>query len=205
MIAASLLADVVNVLRFHIAVPTAVMYLFAKTAFASTFGVLSAYGSFRIERSESAARAATQRSQYVIRERLGSGGVGEVYKAEHQLLRRPCAVKLIRPERAGDAEVLQRFEREVQSTSALTHPNTVAIHDYGIADDGTFYYVMEYLPGHTLGQRDGVRARRHSRRREAARLRARRDGRAAGGRREAHAGGNDPRHAGLHVAGALRW
>ena len=150
MIAASLLADVANVLRFHIAVPTAVMFIFSKAAFASTFGALSAYGSFRIERSESAARAATQLGQYVIGERLGSGGMGEVFKAEHQLLRRPCAVKLIRPEHAGDAEVLQRFEREVQSTSALTHPNTVAIYDYGIADDGTFYYVMEYLPGHTL-------------------------------------------------------
>lgn len=150
MIAASLLADVVNVLRFHVAFPTALTYLFAKAAFASTFGVLSAYGSFRIERSASAARAATQLGQYVIRERLGSGGMGEVYRAEHQLLRRPCAVKLIRPEHAGDAEVLQRFEREVQATSALTHPNTVAIYDYGIADDGTFYYVMEYLPGHTL-------------------------------------------------------
>jgi hypothetical protein len=111
---------------------------------------IAIYGSYRIELSESVARAATQLGQYLLRDRLGSGGMGEVYRAEHQLLRRPCAVKLIRAEHAGNAEVLQRFEREVQATAALTHPNTVAIYDYGISEDGTFYYVMEYLPGQTL-------------------------------------------------------
>src|SRR5262249_60827166 len=74
----------------------------------------------------------------------------EVYRAEHALLRRPCAIKLIRPEKAGDPATLERFEREVQATAALTHPNTVQVYDYGRADDGTFYYVMEYLPGVTL-------------------------------------------------------
>jgi serine/threonine-protein kinase len=84
--------------------------------------------------------------------------MGEVYRAEHRLLRRPCAIKLIRPEHAGNPDVLRRFEREVQTTATLSHPNTIAIHDYGITDDGTFYYVMEYLPGTTLEQlvsRDG--------------------------------------------------
>jgi serine/threonine-protein kinase len=76
--------------------------------------------------------------------------MGEVYLAEHQLMKRPCAIKLIRPERAGDAKVLARFEREVRASAKLTHWNSIEIFDYGRADDGTFYYVMEYLPGLNL-------------------------------------------------------
>jgi serine/threonine-protein kinase len=76
--------------------------------------------------------------------------MGEVYRAEHRLLRRPCAIKLIRPEQAGDPRNLVRFEREVQATATLTNWHTVEVYDYGHAADGTFYYVMEYLPGLTL-------------------------------------------------------
>lgn len=156
MVALSTVPDVVNVIRFDVATSTAVVFVLVKVCCAAIFAMLVGYGSYRIEVSELAARAATQLGQYMLREKLGSGGMGEVYKAEHQFLRRPCAVKLIRPEHAGDAEVLQRFEREVQATAALTHPNTVAIYDYGIADDGTFYYVMEFLPGKTLEEIVGL-------------------------------------------------
>jgi serine/threonine-protein kinase len=76
--------------------------------------------------------------------------MGEVYLAEHALLRRPCALKLIRPEQGGDAHYLSRFEREVQAMATLTHPNTVRVYDYGLAADGTFYYAMEYLLGLSL-------------------------------------------------------
>ena len=93
---------------------------------------------------------AKQFGRYRLRELLGSGGMGEVYLAEHQLLRRPCAIKIIRPERAGDAKMLARFEREVQATAKLSHWNSVYIYDYGHTADGTLYYVMEYLPGLTL-------------------------------------------------------
>ena len=72
--------------------------------------------------------------------------MGEVYLAEHQLLKRPCALKLIRPEAGADPLALARFEREVQAAARLSHPNTIEIYDYGHTDDGTFYYVMEYLP-----------------------------------------------------------
>jgi serine/threonine-protein kinase len=78
--------------------------------------------------------------------------MGEVYLAEHQMMKRPCAVKVIRPEKAGDPQVLARFEREVRATAKLSHWNTVDIYDYGRTADGTFYYVMEYLPGHNLGE-----------------------------------------------------
>jgi serine/threonine-protein kinase len=95
---------------------------------------------------------AKQLGRYQLRERIGGGGMGEVFLAEHYLMKRPCAIKIIRPERAGDPRVLARFEREVQATARLSHWNSVHIFDYGRADDGTFYYVMEYLPGMDLGE-----------------------------------------------------
>lgn len=120
--------------------------------------VMSVYGAYRIESSRQEAAEARRLGQYVLREKIGGGGMGEVYLADHVLLRRPCAIKLIRPERAGDPSMLQRFEREVRATAKLTHPNTVQVFDYGHTPDGTFYYVMEHLPGLTLAElvaRDG--------------------------------------------------
>jgi serine/threonine-protein kinase len=93
------------------------------------------------------AQAARALGPYVLKRRLGGGGMGEVYLAEHRLLKRPCAVKLIRQEHAGDPQALARFDREVRATAQLKHPNTVEIFDYGRHEDGTFYYVMEYLDG----------------------------------------------------------
>jgi eukaryotic-like serine/threonine-protein kinase len=78
--------------------------------------------------------------------------MGEVYLAEHRLLKRPCALKLIHPGRAAEPKVLARFEREVRATARLSHPNTIEIYDCGRTQDGTLYYVMEYLPGLNLAE-----------------------------------------------------
>ncbi len=104
-----------------------------------------------LQREVETARAAVrQMGQYRLRRKLGSGGMGEVYLAEHRLLKRPCALKRIHAKYLNNPEQLKRFEREVQATAQLRHPNTVEIYDYGVAEDGTFYYVMEYLPGLSL-------------------------------------------------------
>jgi len=88
---------------------------------------------------------------YVLEEEIGRGGMGIVYRARHGLLRRPTAIKILKPE-FGTGPELQRFEREVRITSRLTHPNTVEIYDFGLTPDGLFYYAMEYLPGLNLGE-----------------------------------------------------
>jgi serine/threonine-protein kinase len=111
---------------------------------------IAVFGSHKIRELQQQAHEAQRLGQYRLKQVLGFGGMGAVYLAEHVLLRRPCAVKLIRPDQAGDPRTLIRFEREVRATATLTHPNTVEIFDYGHSDDGTFYYVMEYLPGMNL-------------------------------------------------------
>jgi serine/threonine-protein kinase len=114
------------------------------SAVASVLGVHT-IGSLREQAFE-----AKQLGQYRLRHSLGGGGMGEVYLAEHQLMKRRCAIKLIRPEKAGDPRTLARFEREVRLSAKLSHWNNIDIFDYGRADCGTFYYVMEYLPGLNL-------------------------------------------------------
>ena len=95
---------------------------------------------------------AKQLGQYRLLRLIGSGGMGDVFLAEHQMMKRPCAIKLIRPGKAADPKALARFEREVRATAKLSHWNTIEVFDYGRTEDGTFYYVMEYLPGLNLAE-----------------------------------------------------
>ena len=132
---------------------TAVMTGMIFLQYVLTMGVAAiaaVFGTHLINTLRREAFEAKQLGQYRLISRLGAGGMGEVYLAEHRMLKRPCAVKLIRPDHAGDPHVLARFEREVQMTARLSHWNTVEIYDYGRTEDGTFFYVMEYLPGLSL-------------------------------------------------------
>ena len=113
-----------------------------------------AYRVFCLARDVSKAR---RLGSYQLSDRIGVGGMGEVWKANHRLLARPAAVKLIRPESlapggsTGDTRaLLRRFEREAQVTALLTSPHSIVLYDFGIGEDGIFYYVMELLEGRDL-------------------------------------------------------
>ena len=99
----------------------------------------------------SSAVAARRVGQYVLFQEIGRGSNGMVYRARHALLRRPVAIKLLSPEMTNETTAAS-FEHEVQMTSQLTHPNTVAVYDYGHTPEGVFYYAMEYLSGIDLDQ-----------------------------------------------------
>ncbi len=101
------------------------------------------------ESARKAALKAKQLGQYALDKEIGTGGFGTVFRGHHALMRRPVAVKLLDPLQANENSIV-RFEREVQLTCGLTHPNTIALYDYGRTPEGLFYYAMEYLDGLAL-------------------------------------------------------
>ena len=129
--------------------------MYAPTLMAVVTAVIAARINFRIGRR---LQEVQELGSYTLVERLGQGGMGEVWRAEHKMLARPAAVKVIRPDAlaAGDEEdaqlVLQRFEREAQATARLESEHTIELYDFGVATDGAFFYVMELLDGLDLEQ-----------------------------------------------------
>jgi serine/threonine-protein kinase len=126
----------------HLVWDVTVLFLAAALA---TFASLV---NFRLRKEVQSAR---RLGQYTVEEQLGEGAMGTVHRAKHHMLRRPTAVKVLRPELAGE-ETVARFEREVQQTALLQHPNTISIYDYGRTPDGLFYYAMELLDGEDLSE-----------------------------------------------------
>ena len=109
-----------------------------------------------VHRMGQSLKEARELGNYQLVEKLGQGGMGEVWRAQHRLLAREAAIKLVKPEMLGAAndgtarQLLRRFEREAQTTATLTSPNTIQVFDFGITDEGSFYYVMELLAGRDL-------------------------------------------------------
>ena len=118
---------------------------------------IATYGTYIIDQARQQVTDIACAGQYHLEKKIGSGGMGEVWLARHRLLARPAAIKVIRPEMlkngggaADDARVstaMKRFEREAQATASLTSPHTIDLYDFGTANDGSFYYVMQYLEG----------------------------------------------------------
>ncbi|MGB0580095.1 MAG: serine/threonine-protein kinase [Limisphaerales bacterium] len=112
--------------------------------------IAATYAAHLLHHLRQAVVEAEEFGQYRLRGQIGKGGMGEVFEAEHVLLKRPCAIKFIRTSEAADTDAMARFEREVRTTARLTHWNTIEIYDFGHTEDGRFYYVMELLPGMNL-------------------------------------------------------
>jgi len=130
---------------------------YLRIAFGVVFGALvlavaaALWSGFSLLRLRGEMGGRRRLGPYRLERAIGEGGMANIYLARHDLLKRPCAVKLLKPARATD-EMVARFEREVQLASTLSHPNVVEIYDYGHSAEGHFYYAMEFIEGINLGE-----------------------------------------------------
>jgi hypothetical protein len=133
--------------------PAEIVWANLGTYLCAGLAVLAASTITKLGRQVNEAR---ELGSYQLGDLLGEGGMASVYRATHRMLARPAAIKLVRPDVLGAGNpdqarrLLQRFEREAQATALLTCPHTIHLYDFGVSDDGTFYYVMELLDGFDL-------------------------------------------------------
>ncbi len=150
--------------EFHLGVATEMPYGQAYGALRTIrlgFGVMvalllgvSAYGVLSTVSVRDLSRRAVDKrrlGRYRLQEPIGEGGMSRVYRATHSMLRRPVAIKVLKPGMDGD-DAMARFEREVHVVAGLNHPNIIQVFDYGRTDTGSLFYVMEYVPGITLSE-----------------------------------------------------
>ncbi len=147
-------------LALAVEIPAAQAYAplgYLRTAFGIVFGALvlavgaAVLSGLQLLRLRGELGGQRKLGPYRLERQIGEGGMANIYLARHDLLKRPCAIKLLKPARASD-EMIARFEREVQLASQLSHPNVVEIFDYGRSAEGLYYYAMEYLEGINLGE-----------------------------------------------------
>lgn len=142
-----------SLLAVHYLGPTAPpMRTFVIATSATYFSALLAWvGARLVHQLRVRVWEARQMGSYLLLEKLAQGGMGEVWRAKHALLARPAALKLIRTDNRPDAaELRERFEREAQATAELCSPHTVRLYDFGVSEEGTFFYAMELLDGADL-------------------------------------------------------
>ncbi len=128
--------------KFYFIIGIAILLLLAASMF-------SFYNALELVKFKSAVSTATRLGQYELKNVLGEGGMGTVYFAQHSLLKRPTAIKVVRVDKQEET-VVNRFEREVKLASQLSYPNTVEIFDYGFTQEGQAYYAMEFIDGINL-------------------------------------------------------
>jgi len=139
------------VMAAQLALPRVVGLFVLSQFFVLGTAAITLVGAHRVWALRRKVYEARSLGRYRLIERIGRGGMGEVWVAHHNTLKRDVAVKILRPDKTDDL-TRERFEREVRATSELCHPNTVRVFDYGVTEDGLCYYAMELLAGEDLGK-----------------------------------------------------